>query len=70
MITNTYTQDLSEASAPDEIGQILRNAAQACHEAANECTTAWQDKYAGRPWAKIARILEQAADKCDKVCNH
>ena len=66
-MTNKLTEDLSEASAPDEIAQILRNAAQSCHEADTELQSAWQQR--STPWSKIARILEQAADKCDKAAN-
>ena len=62
-----HIQDLNEASAPDEVSQILRNAADSYYEAASELEATWQDPNCGRPWAKIARILEQAADKIDKT---
>lgn len=55
------SQDLADADHPDKLARILRNAAVACHEAATECATNWQDRDAGKPWTKAARILERAA---------
>jgi hypothetical protein len=52
---------------PDKVARILRNAAATYYEAASELESAWQDPGAGRPWEKIAKILESAADKVDKV---
>ena len=60
-----HTQDLSEAASPDEIAIILRHAADSCYEAHNELLGAWQQSYT--PWATIARILEQAATKIEKL---
>ena len=59
------TQDLSEAAAPEEIAIILRNAAQSCYEAHNELLGAWQQSCT--PWAKVARILEQAATRIESI---
>ena len=64
MKTLNHTQDLSEASSPDEIAVILRNAADSCHEAHNELLAAWQQK--STPWATVARILEKAAREVEK----
>ena len=51
--------------APDEVSAILRAAADSFYESHNELLSAWQQK--STPWASIARILEQAADKIDKI---
>ena len=56
-----------DVDAPDKIAAILRAAAQSYHESASELQSAWQDRHAGAPWSKIARILERAADQVDKV---
>jgi hypothetical protein len=65
MKTLNHTQDLNEASSPEEIAVILRNAAQSCYEADSELQAAWQQR--STVWAKIARILERAADQVDKA---
>lgn len=54
-------QDLSTADHPDKLAAILRAAVEACHEAASECESAWQDPSAGKPWTQAARILARAA---------
>ena len=48
---------------PDKITAILRNAAQAAHEAAGELSSIWQDKSAGAPWLVVAKELERCADR-------
>jgi len=55
-----------DVDAPDEVSQVLRDAAEAYHESAVDLESSWQDKGAGRPWTAIARILERAADQIDK----
>jgi len=52
---------------PDKVARILRNAAEAYGAAEVELSSAWQDPGAGRPWGRIARILEKAADQVDRV---
>ncbi len=64
---NTNSNMSLDIDAPDKVGAVLREAAQAYFESAGELESAWQDKNAGKAWAKIARILEQAADKIDKL---
>jgi hypothetical protein len=59
------TQDLNDASSPEEIAYILRNAADSCYEADNELMAAWGQK--STPWAKVARILERAAEQIEKA---
>ncbi|HEU4985376.1 MAG TPA: hypothetical protein VFT58_07020 [Nitrososphaera sp.] len=52
---------------PDQVADVLRAAAEQYHDAASELESAWQDKDAGRPWSKIAAILERAAASIDKI---
>ena len=56
-----------DVDSPDEVANVLRDAADAYHESASELDASWQDKSAGRPWTIIARILEKAADQIDKA---
>jgi phage terminase small subunit len=56
-----------DVDSPDKVAERLRNTADAYYESANELASAWQDRSAGASWAKIARILESAADRIDKV---
>lgn len=56
------TLDLN-VDSPDKVAGILRNAAEAYRNSASELTAAWQDKYAGKDWDHIARILERVADQ-------
>jgi len=56
-----------DVDAPDKVSRILRNAAEAYYDSSSELEAAWQDREAGRPWEKIAKILEAAADKIDKM---
>lgn len=56
-----------DVAAPDQVAPVLRRAADKFSESAAELEAAWQDKNAGKPWHKIARILEQTADKIDKA---
>lgn len=56
-----------DVAEPDMVAAILRAAADAYNESAAELETAWQDRQAGKPWAKIARILERAAAQVEKV---
>ena len=55
-----------DVAHPDEVSTVLRNAAEAYIDSASNLESAWQDKQAGAPWLKIARILERAADQIDK----
>lgn len=52
---------------PEEVADILREAAQGYYEAESELSSAWGDRSAGKAWTKIAKILEAAADKIDKI---
>ena len=62
------TQRLSlDVAAPDEVSDILRRAADAYRESQTELQSAWQDRSADSEWSKIARILESAAQKIDKI---
>ena len=59
--------DLNAAASPDEIPAILRRAADAANEAAARLQSDWQDESAGQPWVMIARELNRAADRIEKV---
>lgn len=56
-----------DVDTPEKVAPVLRAAAQAYYEAAGELESAWQSRSAGAPWNKLGRILERAADQCDKV---
>jgi len=56
-----------DVNAPDKVAIVLRAAAQAYAESAAEIEVTWQSKGAGRPWIKIAAVLEKAADRIDKI---
>lgn len=56
-----------DVDAPDKVASILRAAAEAYYESSGELEAAWQDREAGRPWTKIARILERAADQIERA---
>jgi len=36
-------------------------------ESNSELQSAWQDRNAGNVWTALAKILERAADSCDKA---
>jgi len=55
--------------APDEVPRVLRRASEAYFESAAELESAWNEKAAGRPWKKIARILELTANRIEEVVN-
>jgi len=56
-----------DVDAPDKVSDILRDAAEDYYESASELGSAWTDRSAGRVWTRIAKILEAAADKIDKL---
>ena len=56
-----------DVDTPDKVADILRQAAQEYYEAEGELSASWQDPGAGFIWAKIAKILEAAATKIDKL---
>lgn len=56
-----------DVDRPEDIPQVLRNAAEEFYEAESELKSAWQDPQAGKVWTKIAKILERAASQIDKI---
>jgi hypothetical protein len=56
-----------DVDAPDKVVPVLRRAAEKYHDSAVELEAAWQEKSAGRPWTKIARILERAAASIERT---
>lgn len=56
-----------DVASPGEVAMILRNAAAVYQESASELTASWQDEGAGRVWEHLAKVLESAAEKAEKV---
>lgn len=60
-----HETDLDNADSPEDVPQILRNAAQGYRESVSELQAAWQDPGAGVDWEPIAKKLDQLADSID-----
>lgn len=58
---------LKDARTPDKVPAILRQAADWYREARAELQRDWQDPNAGRVWSELAKVLDRAADRADKV---
>lgn len=67
MSENPNTTDLNEPSDPDDIPDVMRRAAEKMREQAAELQAAWGDRYAGRPWKLIAKELDRAALRIEKL---
>lgn len=59
--------DLQDCAAPDDVGVVLQNAAQAFLESRHELAAAWQDPHAGKVWEGIAKALSACAVRCDGI---
>lgn len=59
--------DLNAPATPEEVPIALRNAARLMNEQCAELQSAWGDAQAGRIWQDFARILERAADSCERA---
>lgn len=59
--------DLAIPATPEDVATVLRAAAAQYREAQSELQAAWQDKNAGRPWGRIATVLEVAAGRVEKI---
>lgn len=57
-----------DCACPEDVAKILRQAAQRYGESEGELQAAWGDEKAGRVWRELAKILDRAADQCDKAC--
>lgn len=66
MTTENRSLDLDVAT-PEEVSAILRRAAQQFYETRGELQSAWSDEHAGRVWSEFGKILDRAADACDKA---
>ena len=55
-----------DVDAPEKVADVLRAAAQKYRESTSELQSAWQDNGIVI-WDRIAKILERAADSCDKA---
>lgn len=56
-----------DVDTPEDVPEVLRQAAQDFYESQAELESAWQDKHTGKVWEKIAQILERAAAQIEKV---
>ena len=59
--------DLNSIADPQQVAALLRAAADAYRESAIQLEAAWQARSAGRPWSRIANILDRAAISCDRA---
>lgn len=53
--------------APNKVEHVLRVTADLYRQSAMDLALSWQEKNAGRIWTDFARILEKAADHCEKT---
>jgi len=63
----TNETDLNAPANPNDVPQVLRNAAQKMREQTGELQSAWGDAAAGLIWTDFAKILERAAASCDRA---
>lgn len=68
MLANHRSQDFVDASDPRDVARILRNAADAFGPVASELASAHSDPQAGKVWDDFVRILNCAADSCERAC--
>jgi len=61
------TIDLESATTPQEVPDMLLQAAEHYYESASELSSAWGDPHAGKPWADIAKELERCAARIIKL---
>ena len=61
------TTDLADCAAPEDVAQVLRRIADMFNESATELSSAWQDNQAGKVWGDYAKIMERAAESCEKA---
>lgn len=54
-------------AAPEHFAPFLQAIADQFNEAASELASAWQDDSAGAIWADYAKILERAAQSCERA---
>ena len=54
-------------SAPNQLSDVLRHAAQAFRESQVDLQACWSDESAGRVWTELAKILDRAADSADRA---
>lgn len=54
-----------DVEAPEQVPQVLRQAADKFRESTGELQSAWQDQHAGAVWTAIATILDRAATSCE-----
>jgi hypothetical protein len=58
-----------DVASPDQVARVLREAAEAFDHSATELGCTWQDKHAGRVWARFARELDRTAGRCEQILN-
>jgi hypothetical protein len=59
--------DLADPATPEGIPVALRAAADLFAQSREDLAVSWQDRDAGRVWGEFARILNRAADACDRA---
>jgi hypothetical protein len=70
MTTIIKTEALNlDVGSPAKVAAVLRAAAEAYDHSATELGCSWQDKHAGRVWARIARELDRAALRVEQILN-
>ena len=55
-----------DVDSPEKVPPVLREAAEAYYESAEELSRAWQSRAAGQPWIRIARVFERLADHIER----
>jgi hypothetical protein len=56
-----------DVAAPTDVASVLRHTAEQFMASSDEVEAAWQDAQCGKVWRQLAKILERAADRCDKA---
>lgn len=56
-----------DVDAPDKVAPTLRAIADLYRQSAIDLESSWQAGHAGRPWYKLATILDRAAASCERV---
>lgn len=60
--------DLNAVGNPEQVAMLLRKAADEYRESCLRLQSDWQDEAAGKVWDELAKVLDKAADSCDKAC--
>lgn len=58
-----------DVETPEAVARILREVAEQFACDAYTLNASWQSKSAGRVWNRMAKVLEQAATRCEQILN-